>query len=451
MTVMSSDVVVQASRGRSVKAGVQRLGGRAVMLFRVSPSEHAGALTLADGEKIAAAAKLALDQRCPLIGVIDSSGADIHDGVAALHGWGLAARGMQRCSGTVPVILVVAGAAVSGPALLLGLADIVIAARGAFAYVSGPDRVSAMTGWTVSRRDLGGADQLARLSGVAWLVAGDVEEALEMAAEALSFLPDHADAPPPTVDTSDPVDRPTDELRQLIPPSPTGGYDVRRVLEAVADDGYLFELRARWAPQLVTGFARVGGRPAGLLANQPQTMAGTLDIGASQKGAAFVELCDAFNLPIVTVVDTPGFMPGKDLEWRGMIRHGAQLVFAYAAATVPRICLLVRKAYGGAYIVMDSKGLGNDICLAWPSAEVAVMGARGAVQILHRGESLERQAALEAAYGEQFLNPYVAAERGLVDAVVDPGDTRWAIHHALKMLDSKREDLPKRKHDNRPL
>src|SRR6266851_67375 len=431
MTVVSREVMVRSGMGSSVTATVAPLGGRSVVLFRVGPSEHAGALTLADGEKIAAAARMALDERCPLVGVIDSSGADIHEGLAALHGWGVAARAMQRCSGMVPVVLVVEGAAVSGPALLLGLADIVIATQAAFAYVSGPDRVSAMTGWTVTRQELGGADQLARLSGVAWLVARDRDEALDLVAETLSFLPDHGDEPPPFFPTTDPVDRLVEDLRHLIPATATGGYDVRRVLEGIADDGEVLELRSRWAPQLVTAFARIGGRAIGVVANQPQAMAGTLDIAASQKGAAFVELCDAFNLPIVTVVDTPGFMPGKDLEWRGMIRHGAQLVFAYGAATVPRVCLLLRKAYGGAYIVLDSKALGNDVCLAWPSAEVAVMGARGAVQILHRGESAERQAELEEAYGEQFLNPYVAAERGYVDAVVDPAETRLVIHQAL--------------------
>lgn len=449
--VAIQDLAIQRRAGRVVEAAVCQIGGRDVVRFRVRPTLHAGALSLADSAKIEAAARLALARRCPLVGIVDSSGADIDEGMAALHGWGMAARGLQRCSGTVPIVLIVDGAAVSGPALLLGLADVVVATKQAFAYVSGPDRVAQMTGWTVSRFELGGADQLARLSGVAWLEADDLAEALDLVAETLEFLPDHADEPPAWVASADPVDRVAPQLCDLVPANPTGGYDVRALLEAVVDDGWVLEMRARWAPQLVTAFARIGGRAVGIVANQPQTMAGTLDIGASQKGAAFVTLCDAFNLPIITVVDTPGFMPGKDLEWRGMIRHGAQLVFAYAAATVPRICLLVRKAYGGAYIVMDSKGLGNDICLAWPSAEVAVMGARGAVQILHRRESLERQAELEEEYGEAFLNPYVAAERGLVDAVIDPAETRPVLHRALALLDSKREDLRGRKHDNGPL
>ena len=243
----------------------------------------------------------------------------------------------------------------------------------------------------------------------------------------------------------------TPELRELLPSTASGSYDVRAVGRAIADDGALLELRAGWAPQLVTALARVAGQPIGMVANQPGAMAGTLDITASQKGARFVSFCDAFNLPIVTLVDTPGFMPGKDLEWRGMIRHGAQLAFAYAEATVPRVCLILRKAYGGAYIVMDSKTMGNDVCLAWPSAEVAVMGAQGAVQILHRRLDPAAQARLSDEYAVNYLNPYTAAERGYVDAVIDPGDTRAAIARSLRVLATRREDLRSRKHANGPL
>jgi acetyl-CoA carboxylase carboxyltransferase component len=219
----------------------------------------------------------------------------------------------------------------------------------------------------------------------------------------------------------------------------------------VADDGELLEVRPMWAPQLVTALTAVGGMPVGVVANQPRAMAGTLDIPASQKGARFVRFCDAFNIPILTMVDTPGFLPGKDLEWRGMIRHGAELAFAYAEATVPRICLVLRKAYGGAYIVMDSKGIGNDICLAWPSAQIAVMGERGAVQILHRGAGAEEIIRLEAAYAEEYLTPWVAAERGFVDEVIDPADTRAGVHRALVLLATRTEHLPGRKHEAGPL
>ena len=247
------------------------------------------------------------------------------------------------------------------------------------------------------------------------------------------------------------MDRPTPEAGDLVPDTATGSYDVRDVLACVVDDGHLLEPRAQWAPNLVTAFASIGGRPVGLIANQPQSVAGTLDIAASQKGARFVSFCDAFNLPLVTFVDTSGFYPGKDLEWRGMIRYGAQMAFAYARATVPRVCLTLRKSYGGAYIVMDSRYMGNDIMLAWPSAEIAVMGAKGAVEILHRQADESERADLVAAYEERLLNPYIAAERGSVDRVIDPAHTRSELAAALDVLAGKRERIPRRRHDNTPL
>ena len=419
--------------------------------FAVDGSRRRGALAQADGETIAAAADLARATRVPLVGVIASSGSDIHEGIAALHGWGVAARALVRCSGIVPVVLVVDGPAVSGPALLLGLADVVIFTAEAYSFVSGPTMVRDMTGVDVDIPGLGGAAVHASRTGVAALVAPTVEAALDDAATVLAHLPPNADEDPPLLATGDDPRRPTPELRALIPPSPTAGYDVRDVVRTIADDGDIVELRARWAANLVTALCTIGGRPVGVVANQPISLAGTLDIPASQKGARFVQMCDAFNLPIVTLVDTPGFFPGKDLEWRGMIRHGAQLVHAYAEATVPRICLLLRKAYGGAYIVMDCKTMGNDLCLAWPSAEVAVMGAKGAVQILHRGIDDETRARLEAEYEREHLTPYTAAERGFVDAVVDPAETRAVVSTALDMLATKRERLVPRAHSNSPL
>jgi propionyl-CoA carboxylase beta chain len=236
-----------------------------------------------------------------------------------------------------------------------------------------------------------------------------------------------------------------------IPESSTGSYDVRKVAAAIADEDSIFELRDRWAANVVTAFATIDGRPVGIVANQPISLAGTLDIPASQKSARFVSMCDAFNLPIITLVDTPGFYPGKDLEWRGMIRHGAQLVFAYAQATVPRICVILRKSYGGAYIVMDSKTMGNDLCLAWPWAEIAVMGAGQAAAILARRSTPEEKAEFERDYAERLLNPYVAAERGFIDAVIDPAETRREICAALSVLEDKREMLIDRKHGNSPL
>jgi acetyl-CoA carboxylase carboxyltransferase component len=331
------------------------------------------------------------------------------------------------------------------------MADVVVMSPTALAYVSGPATVAEMTGLRLGPGQLGGSGIHARATGVAALDAADPEAARELLAETLDYLPDHTDAEPAVHDAGDPPDRVTPELAALIPSRPSGSYDVRNVISAVADGGRFLELRSRWAPQLVTALARLDGRSVGFIANQPSVMAGTLDIVASQKGARFVAFCDTFNLPIVTLVDTPGFMPGKDLEWRGMIRHGAQLVFAFAEATVPRVSVILRKGYGGAYIVMDSKRLGNDLCLAWPSAEVAVMGAEPAAQVLHRRAEPEARARAVDDFREAFLNPYVAAERGYVDEVIDPTETRSAVARALRLLTPKRERLPARKHGNSPL
>jgi len=412
---------------------------------------RAGSLSPEDGHTIACGAALALEQHIPLVLRLASSGADISEGVAALAGWADAARHLTRCSGVVPIIVIVSGATVSGPALMLGLADMVIMTTDAYAFVSGPMMVTQFTGVPIDNAELGGASIHLTSSGVAAFLAADTDEADEIAIDVLAFLPDHTDSAPPAIVCSDPVDRPTPEAYEILPESANGSYDVREVIEVIIDDGCFLEPHADWAANLVTGFGRIGGRAVGIVANQPQTVAGTLDIDASRKGAAFVSLCDSFNLPLVTLVDTSGFYPGKDLEWRGMIRYGAQMAFAYARATVPRVNLTTRKSYGGAYIVMDSKEMGNDVALAWPSAEIAVMGAGGAVEILHRRETPERRRELQSAYEQRLLNPYIAAERGTIDAVIDPADTRREIHCALEMLSSKREMIPWRRHDNSPL
>jgi acetyl-CoA carboxylase carboxyltransferase component len=264
-------------------------------------------------------------------------------------------------------------------------------------------------------------------------------------------MPDSVDDEPPRWPCDDPVDRPTPEAGELLPAGATASYDIRAVLRTAVDDGEFLELREHFAPNLVTGFATVDGRPVGIVANQPQQLAGTLDIACSHKGARFVSFCDAFNIPLVTVVDTPGFYPGKDMEWRGMIRHGAQLAFAYARATVPRVGLTLRKSYGGAFIVMDSKTMGCDLHLAWPTAEIAVMGAEGAVGILHRRAEPADRSARVAAYEDEYLNPWIAADRGYIDAVIDPADTRTELAAALEILSTKRERLVPRRHDNLPL
>ena len=424
---------------------------RCVVWLTVDGTQHRGALSAAASYVIATAADTARTKGIPLVIQMESSGADILEGIAALHGWGTAAKALADCSGVVPTISIVTGPAVSGPALLLGLSDFVVMTEDAYAFVSGPTMVVEFTGIDVSTDELGGAGTHARHTGVSSVVVPDLAAATAWIDELLEYLPTGVDELAPIMPTSDLDDRLTPEAGDLIPTTSTGSYDVRHVIESIADDGLYFEMKPWWAGNVVTAFAHMAGYPIGIVANQPISLAGTLDIPASQKAARFVAFCDAFNIPVLTLVDTPGFYPGKDLEWRGMIRHGAQLVFAYARATVPRICVVLRKSYGGAYIVMDSKEMGNDLCLAWPCAELAVMGAGQAAAILQRRATPEERAAFEADYSARLLNPYIAAERGYIDAVIDPADTRREICAALHMLRDKREHLVSRKHDNTPL
>jgi acetyl-CoA carboxylase carboxyltransferase component len=449
--VSTTDLPIRAGVHGAVSAGRARLGDRDVVLARCDPTVRRGALTPEDGQTLADAAMHALEARLPLVVTIASSGADVTEGLAASFGWGIAARAITICSGVIPVLMAAHGPAVSGPALLLGLADHVVMTSDAYAFVSGPQMVHQITGIVVDTDELGGAGVHASMTGLAALVVDDLDAALVAIGDLLALFPAHVDELPPRVATDDPDDRSTPELRSLIPATSTASYDVRTAIRAIVDDDFLLELRARWAPNLVTAFATVAGRPVGVVANQPQSIAGTLDIPASQKGARFVSFCDAFNIPLLTLIDTSGFYPGKDLEWRGMIRHGAQLAFAYARATVPRIAIVLRKAYGGAYIVMDSRDMGSDLYLAWPSAEVAVMGAKGAVEILHRKATPQERAELELDYEARLLSPWPAAERGSIDAVIDPADTRREVVAAIQLLEGKQERLPPRRHDNTPL
>ena len=409
------------------------------------------ALSGNDGIKLAAGAKTAFDHQIPLIIHLNSTGAPPDSGVEALYGWGSAAKELTRCSGVIPTIICVHQAAVAGSALLLGLVDFVIMVEDSFTYVSGPRMVQEFTGVPVDQDTLGGSGKHAQTSGVASFVVADGKSANELIDEMLSLLPENSSSLPRHISSNDSTERDLDGIEMAIPESATGSYDVRDILKEVFDDGILTEIRKEWATNLVTALATIGGHPVGIVANQPQSLAGTLNIAASQKGARFVSFCDAFNLPIITFVDTPGFQPGKDLEWRGMIRHGAQLAFAYAQATTPRICVTLRKSYGGAYIVMDSKYMGNDLSISWPSAEIAVMGAKGAVEILHRNATPDERAALEAEYEGRLLNPYIAAERGSVDIVIKPSETRRKVFAALQPLLTKREKLKKRLHANTPL
>ncbi len=409
------------------------------------------ALTTSDAELIASAAANALDQGVPLVVEFRANGPAADEELAVTFAVGAAARALTACSGRVPTIGVLHGDAVAGPALLLGLLDHVIVVEHSHAFVSGPAMVSEFTGVEFNRTELGGTAVLSNQAGLASLMAPDIDTAYTLVDELLAVLPANNQEPAPILANGDPIDRPVPDAADVIPESATGAYDVRDVIGEVVDDGWFLELRSTYATNLVTGVATIGGLPVGIVANQPMAIAGTLDIPSSQKGGRFVAFCDAFNLPLVTFVDTSGFYPGKDLEWRGMIRYGAQLAFAYARATVPRINVTLRKSYGGAYIVMDSKNMGNDLAFAWPTAEIAVMGAKGAVEILHRKASADERAELEGAYEERLLNPYIAAQRGTVDAVITPDQTRAEIAQGLQLLASKREVLPRRKHDNTPL
>jgi acetyl-CoA carboxylase carboxyltransferase component len=453
-------VPLAGRRSDAASAALTELGGRRVVEFRIADGKHVGAIGPPEGETLAQAVRVAVELGVPVVGTVASSGADVAEGIASLHAWGRIARALADASGVVPTVIMVTGPAVSGPALLLGLVDVTIMTADAFAYVSGPDTVRAFTGIALENRALGGAALHGHRSGVASLVVDDEDDARLAVAHLLDYLPSNHLEDPPRVATNDPVDRESRRAAAAVPARATASYDVRVVIEDILDEGTFFELRPGYAVNLVTGLGRLGTRAVGVVANQPQQRAGTLDIDASEKAARFVQWCDCFNVPLITLVDTPGFEPGKDLEWRGLIRHGAELVHAYAAATVPRLCVVLRKAYGGAYIVMDSKGLGNDWCGAWPTAEIAVMGAPGAVQILHgrRLKSMDdpterfaEQAVLEAEFDSRFSNPYAAAERGFVDEVLPASDTRRVLAAALDRLCSKREHLGPHRHANTPL
>ena len=451
---------VAAGREGAAGAELRELDGRLVGWFRLQGGKRRGALGPTEGDTIERLVRSACDAGVPIVGVLATSGADLTEGVASLHAWGRVARALSDASGLVPIVLCVTGPCVSGPSLLLGLADAVVMTDDAFAYVSGPSTVAAMTGRILSHDELGGSGAHRVRSGVATLVVEDEDAATWAVADLLSYLPSNNCETPPAYTASDAVDRLCTRAADLVPATPTASYDVRSVMIDVVDGSSFLELWPSYAPNLVTGFARLAGQSVGLVANQPQQLAGTLDICASQKGARFVQWCDAFNVPLVTFVDTPGYQPGKDLEWRGIIRHGAQLVHAYAAATVPRLGVVLRKAYGGAYIVMDCKTLGNDYCCAWPGAEIAVMGAPGAVSILE-GKRLEAVAnaderalmrvELEDDYQRRYCTPEAAAERGFIDEVIDPRETRRALCGALRALANKREHLPHRRHANGPL
>jgi acetyl-CoA carboxylase carboxyltransferase component len=444
--------------GDAVVTGYGTVFGRQVFVFSQDFTVFGGSLSEVFAEKICKVMDLALKYGCPVVGINDSGGARIQEGVVSLAGYAEIFWRNVQASGVVPQLSLIMGPCAGGAVYSPAITDFVLMVEGtSYMFITGPDVVKAVTGEDVSFEDLGGAAVHASKSGVAHFIAPDDEACLEDARYLLSFLPQNNLESPAYAAPSDPVDREDAELDTLVPDNPNKPYDIRQVIQRVVDDGDFLEVHERYAENLVCGFARLGGHAVGVVGNQPHSLAGVLDSDASVKGARFVRTCDAFNVPLVTFVDVPGFLPGTAQEWGGIIRHGAKLLYAYAEATVPKLAVITRKAYGGAYDVMSSKHIRSDFNFAWPTAEVAVMGPEGAVNIVFRREiaeaddAEERRAALIADYKERFANPYVAAERGYVDDVIEPRRTRPVLVSALETALTKHEPRPRRKHGNVPL
>jgi acetyl-CoA carboxylase carboxyltransferase component len=432
--------------------------GRRVCVFSQDFTVFGGALGEVFAEKIHKIMDLAASIGVPMIGLNDGAGARIQEGVVSLHSYGGIFHRNVEASGVIPQISVVMGPCAGGAVYSPAMTDFVFMVNGSsHMFITGPEVVKTVTGEDVTLEELGGAMTHATKSGVATFVAPDERTCLEEVRYLLSFLPSNNLEEPPSVVTDDDPDRGAPELVDLMPSSPNQPYDMKQVITSVVDEGEYLEVHPHWAMNITCGFARMEGRVVGLVGNQPAVLAGVLDIDSAEKAARFVRTCDAFNIPLITFVDVPGFMPGTDQEHGGIIRHGAKLLYAYCEATVPRIQVITRKAYGGAYVVMNSKSIGADLAFAWPSAELAVMGPQGAVEIVYRRELAEaadpvaRRAELVEEYTERYANPYVAAERGYVDDVIDPSQTRRVLVRSLRLLASKREELPRRKHGNVPL
>ena len=444
--------------GDAVVTGYGTIFGRKVFVFSQDFTVFGGTLSEAFAEKICKVMDLAVKYGCPLIGINDSGGARIQEGVVSLGGYAEIFWRNVQASGVIPQISLVMGPTAGGAVYSPAMTDFILMVKEtSYMFITGPEVVKTVTGEEVTFEELGGADTHASKSGVAHFAAASEEECLEDARYLLSFLPQNNVEPPPYFAPTDPVDREDTELDSIVPESSNKPYDMRDVVHRVVDDGEFLEVQPLWAENILCGFARLGGHPVGVVANNPSALAGTLDIDSSVKAARFVRTCDAFNLPLITFVDVPGFLPGTAQEWGGIIRHGAKLLYAYSEATVPKIAVITRKAYGGAYDVMSSKHIRADFNFAWPTAEVAVMGPEGAVNIVFRKELEEaddpeaRRAELIADYREKFANPYTAAERGYVDDVIEPRRTRAVLCDALETALTKREPRPPRKHGNIPL
>ncbi|MCF6526635.1 acyl-CoA carboxylase subunit beta, partial [Streptomyces sp. JJ36] len=431
--------------------------GRRVFVYAHDFRIFGGALGEAHAAKIHKIMDMAIAAGCPLVSLNDGAGARIQEGVAALAGYGGIFQRNTRASGVIPQISVMLGPCAGGAAYSPALTDFVFMVRDTSQmFITGPDVVEAVTGAQVSQNGLGGADVHAATSGVAHFAYDDEETCLAEVRYLLSLLPANNRENPPVVECTDPAGRVAPELVDVVPADGNRPYDMRTVIETLVDDGELLEVHERWAGNILTVLARMDGHVVGLIANQPQHLAGVLDIEASEKAARFVQMCDAFNIPLVTLLDVPGFLPGVDQEHGGIIRHGAKLLYAYCNATVPRVSVVVRKAYGGAYIVMDSQSIGADVAYAWPTNEIAVMGAEGAANVIFRRQIAAAddpeamRARMVKEYKAELMHPYYAAERGLIHDVIDPAETRGTLIDTLAMLRTKHADLPARKHGNPP-
>ncbi len=444
--------------GDGVVTGHGTVDGRLVFVYSQDFTVFGGSLSEAHAEKICKVMDLAMRTGAPIIGLNDSGGARIQEGVVSLGGYAEIFLRNTLASGVVPQLSVIMGPCAGGAVYSPAITDVTIMVDGtSYMFVTGPDVVRAVTHEEVDRERLGGAATHTQVSGVAHLAAPDEAAALDLARRVLAFLPQNNLGTPSRRPTADPAERRDARLDAIVPDEPTRAYDMKAVIASIADDGEFLELQPDWAANIITGFAHLGGWSVGIVAQQPMVLAGALDIDASDKAARFVRFCDAFNVPLVTLVDVPGFLPGVAQEHGGIIRHGAKLLYAYCEATVPKLTVITRKAYGGAYDVMSSKHIRGDVNLAWPTAEIAVMGVEGAVNIIfrdriaHADDAAAERARLVREYQERFAHPYIAAARGYVDDVIEPSETRPRLIRSLEMLAGKRDRNPARKHGNIPL
>ncbi len=444
--------------GDGVVAGHGRIDGRQVYAFAQDFTVFGGSLSETNAAKIVKIMDLAMKMGAPVVGLNDSGGARIQEGVLSLGGYADIFLRNTLASGVVPQISAIMGPCAGGAVYSPAITDFnIMVQKTSYMFVTGPDVIKSVTHEEVTKEDLGGARTHNETSGVAHFSVADDRECLQLIRELLGYLPSNNVDDPPRIDTADPADREDESLDRLVPESPNQPYDMHDLIHAVVDDGVFLEVHRDYARNIIVGFARLGGRSAGIVANQPAHLAGVLDIDASVKGARFVRFCDAFNIPLITFEDVPGFLPGTRQEYGGIIRHGAKLLFAYAEATVPKVTVITRKAYGGAYCVMSSKHIRTDVNFAWPAAEIAVMGAEGAVNILYKREietapdPVAARAAKVAEFREKFANPYVAASRGFIDEVIHPRTTRAKLISALAGLETKRDKNPPKKHGNIPL